>query len=532
MLTYFVLAPVVIAVFLYLFSSNKASRIIAIVLQAIFTGFSIYLLLRTRHGDVITYVGYYQSLVGIVLRADMIAAAFVLLTSFLFLVVAIYSLHEENSKLFWLLMFIWEGLLIGIFLSRDFFNVFVLAEVATVVVAILIMYDKGKRSMFDGLIFLMANTVAIQFYLFGLGYVYMLTGVLDMQAAAAIIATMDRDVLILPYALMMTALAFKAAIIPLYSWMPKVQGIPRAPAAVAALLSGLHVKAALFLFIRFQEIFGPVASNDLFLIVGLITAVVGVVMAVSQTDMRLLLAYSSTAQVGLIVAGLSIGDAYSHAGSLYHMINHALFKVALFLIAGVLEAMYGTRDMRRINGIFRKDKFIGAAIVLAILGITGAPLFNGNVSKYLLMSGADRIVSTVMILINLGTILVSIRFAAMLFGKPDGSFVGKKTDKSSDVAVYILGALCFVGGIFGEQAIDFLFGVQFQISLSGFFEKLLILVGSWVVGLIVYKYALIGNKNSRFFGRIRAVNLNFRGICCSIGVFFVILLAAVGFLSF
>ena len=531
MLTYFVLAPIVIAVFLYLFSSNKASRIIAIVLQAIFTGFSLYLLMLTRYGDVVTYVGYYQSLLGIALRADMIAAAFVLLTSFLFLVVAIYSLHEENSKLFWLLMFIWEGLLIGIFLSRDFFNVFVLAEVATVVVAILIMYDKGKRSMFDGLVFLMANTVGIQFYLFGLGYVYMLTGVLDMEAAAAVIATLDRDVLILPYALMMTSLAFKAAIIPLYSWMPKVQGIPRAPAAVAALLSGLHVKAAIFLFIRFQEIFGPVASTDLFLVVGLVTAIVGVIMAVSQTDMRLLLAYSSTAQVGLIVAGLSLGDSYSHAGSLYHMINHALFKVSLFLIAGVLEGMYGTRDMRKINGIFKKDKFIGAAIVLAILGITGAPLFNGNVSKYLLMSGADWVVSSVIIIINLGTILVSIRFAAMLFGKPDASYIGKKTDKSSDVAVYILGALCFVGGIFGEQAMDFLFGVQFQMSMSGFIEKVLILSGTWVVGLLVYHYVLRGNKNSKLFGRVRAIDINFRGICCSIGVFFVVILATVGFLT-
>ncbi|MCL2392500.1 MAG: proton-conducting membrane transporter [Oscillospiraceae bacterium] len=532
MLTYFVLAPIVIAVFLYLFSSNKTNRIIAIVMQAIITGFALYLLLQTRQqGEILTFVGNYQGLLGVVLKADMMAASFVLLTALLFLVVAIYSLHEENSKLFWLLMFIWEGLLIGIFLSRDFFNVFVLAEVATVVVAVLIMYDKGRRNMFDGLVFLMANTVAIQFYLFGIGYVYMLTGVLDMQAATDILATLPRENLILPYALMMTAIAFKAAVIPMYSWLPKVQGIPRAPDAVAALLSGLHVKSAIFLFIRFQDVFAPVASTDLFLVIGLITAIVGVVMAVSQVDIKLLLAYSSTAQIGLIIAGLSIDDPYSHAGSLYHMISHALYKVALFLIAGVLSGMYGTRDMRKIKGIFKKDKFIGIAIVLALLGITGAPLFNGNVSKYFIMSGADYVVNSLMILINLGTILVAIKFGAMLFGTPDESYVGKKTDKSSDVAIYALCLMCFAGGIFGEELMDFLFNAPFQMSFYGFIEKIIILSASWVVGLVVYKYVFADNKNQAFFGRIRAIDLNFRGICVSIGAFFVVALAVVGFLS-
>jgi len=531
MLTYFVLTPIVIAVFLYLFSSNKASRIIAVVLQAIFTGFAVYLLIQTRlMGEVITFVGNYQGLLGVVLRADMMAAAFVLLTTVLFLVVSIYSLHENNSKLFWLLMFIWEGILIGVFLSRDFFNVFVLAEVATVIVAVLIMYDKGKRSMFDGLVFLMTNTVAIQFYLFGIGYIYFLTGVLDMEVAATVLAGLDRSVLILPYALMMTAIAFKAAVIPLYSWLPKVQGMPRAPSAVAALLSGLHVKSAIYLFIRFQDVFEPVASTEFFLIIGLITAVVGVVMAISQVDIKLLLAYSSTAQVGLIIAGLSLNDAYSFAGSLYHMVSHAIYKVALFLIAGVLEDMYGTRDMRKISGVLKKDRYIGIAIILAILGVTGAPLFNGNVSKYFLMSGADYVVNVVMILINLGTILVAIRFAIMLFGTADESFVGKKTAKSSDISIYILCILCFVGGIFGEEIMAFLFDVHFEMSLSGFVQKMIILAASWVVGILAYKYLLRGDRGNRFFKRIRSIDLNFRGICFSIGAFFVVILAVVGFL--
>jgi multicomponent Na+:H+ antiporter subunit D len=254
-------------------------------------------------------------------------------------------------------------------------------------------------------------------------------------------------------------------------------------------------------------------------------------MAISQVDFKLLLAYSSTAQVGMIVAALSLNDAYSYAGGLYHMISHAFYKAALFLIAGVLEGMYGTRDMRKIKGIWYKDKPIAIAVILAVLGITGAPLFNSNVSKYFMMHGADWYVNSLMILINLGAILVAIRIVVMLLGTPDESYVGKKTDKSSDISIYILCALCFIGGIFGEELMYFLFNAQFTISTYGFVEKMLILAGSWVVGILVYRFALRGDRDSAFVKKLRGIDLNFRGICFSIAAFFVVTLAVVGFIT-
>jgi len=215
---------------------------------------------------------------------------------------------------------------------------------------------------------------------------------------------------------------------------------------------------------------------------------------------------------------------------LYHMVSHALYKAALFLIAGVLTNMYGTRDMRKINGIWKRNKPIAIAIVLAVLGITGAPLFNSNVSKYFIMSGADWYVNSLMVLVNLGTILVAIRIAAMLFGTPSESSIGTKSDKSSDVAIYVLCALCFVGGLFGEELMYFLFNTPLQMSVYGFREKMLIMAGSWIVGLVVYRIALRGDKNNAFFRRIRGIDLNFRGICFSIVAFFAVTLVVVGFL--
>ena len=184
MLTYYVIVPILIAVFLYFFS-DRVGRVIAIAAQFLFLLGAFYLLSQTQnYGVIITNVGNFRSYLGINLKADTLSAVFVLLSAVIFLAAAVFSLNESRSKLFWFLLFIWESALVGLFLTRDFFNIFVMAEVATVVVAVLLMYDRHRRRIYDGMIFLMTNVVAIQFYLFGVGYVYMLTGRLDMQAAA------------------------------------------------------------------------------------------------------------------------------------------------------------------------------------------------------------------------------------------------------------------------------------------------------------------------------------------------------------
>ena len=232
MLSYFVIVPILSAVFLYVFSSVKAARILALAAQAVVTCFAARLFFLCKEGEIITNIGNYEGVLGISLRADTLSSVFIVLTAFIFLIAAIYSINEKSGKLFWFLLFIWEGLLIGIFLTRDMFNVFLLIEVATVVVSILIMLDRNTRSMYDGMFFLMASTVAMQFYLFGTGFVYRLTGVLDMDAAAQALGGVEQVSVILPYAFIMAAVCLKCALVPLYSWLPKAHGTPGAPSSV------------------------------------------------------------------------------------------------------------------------------------------------------------------------------------------------------------------------------------------------------------------------------------------------------------
>ena len=525
MLTYYVIAPILIAVFLYFFS-DKVGKIIAIVAQTLFALAAFYLFFQAQvYGTLITNVGNFRGYLGIYLMADSLSAVFVLLTATIFLAAAIFSINEKHSNLFWFLLFIWQAALIGLFLTRDFFNIFVMFEVATVVVAVLLMYDRDRRRIYDGMIFLMANVVAVQFYLFGVGYIYMITGRMDMQAAAEIIRTLEPSQVYLAYALVMTAIAFKCALLPLSSWFVKVSSVPRAPSAIATILSAMHVKGGIYLFIRFQEVFGGMIPQEFYVTIGVITGIIGVVMALSQKDIMLMLAYSSVAQVGLIMVALNMNMPYAYAGGLMHTINHAIFKAALFFGAGMISDAYGTRNISLIRGIWQRDKFFSIVQGLAIFGIIGMPLFNGSISKYFMAAEAGTVLTVAMTVINLGTILVYLKYISIFRGKaPEGQT--RFPDICKQFVVFALGVLCLVFGIFGGWLTNFIFGLELSIDPFGYIEKIGIFVASLAAALLIMRYAKPVNTMLERFGT--KFNFGFRGICATIGGFFglVLIMAA------
>jgi len=529
MLSWFVIVPVLTAVFIYIFPFEKAGKIIAIIVQIVLTICAFYVFILCKEADIVTRIGNYRGVLGILLKADMLSSIFVLFTTFIFLCAFLYTINENYSRLFGLLLFIWEGLLIGIFLTCDLFNIFVLAEVATVVVSILIMFIRDKRSMYDGMVYLMINTVAVQFYLFGIGYIYKLTGVLDMDAAAQAISELDKKSLILPYALIITSVSLKCALMPLFSWLPKAHGSAGAPAAVSAILSGLHIKSGIYLFIRVQAVFQEIAVHDFFLVIGIITGIAGFLFALSQSDIKLILAYHTISQIGMIMIGLNVHDVYTYTGGIYHIINHAFFKSALFLSAGIIAKIYGTRDIYKIRGVLRRLPLAGAATIMAVFGITGMPFFNGSISKYFIMSGTNWIITGSMMFINLGTIVSFIKFSSMLFGRyepPHGqeSQCNEKPDVLQQSSILILGGLCLAGGIFGEQLIEFLFNISISVDAAGYFQKVIFFVISVIAGFFLYKYYI---NNSKLFKRIRGIELSFRATCVSMGLFFALMLIVV-----
>ena len=535
MLPFFVIVPIIVGVFLYVFPFEKFARVVSIVVQFGFTVATFYLFYRSQTEEIITSIGAYEGTMGITLRVDTLSAAFMVLTSFIFLMAAVYSYSDNKSRLFWFLLFLWEASLVGLFLTGDLFNIFVLSEVGTIVISTLVLYIRKKRSLLDGMIYLMANVVVMQFYVFGLGYVYMLTGALDIPAVTYALGQLDESQLILPYALIMTFVAFKCALVPVFSWLPKAHSTPGAPPAVSAVLSGLHIKSGVYIFLRVQEIFAPIAVTDFFLVIGLITAIFGVVVALAQTHIKLVLAYSTIAQIGLIFVGLNFGDSYNYTGSMFHIFNHAFFKTALFMGAGVIVKAYGIKDITKIKGVFWRMPLVGVSLGAAMLGIVGAPLFSGSISKYFLMSGVYGPLYFVMVIINLGSIMVFIKFVPMFFGKHEsikhktGEHVVNARIKHNfwhEIPIVILGGVSLALGIFGEQFISIMFDVDKNVTLMGYVEKTVIFFVSLGVGVLIFRRFI--NNNPALKKIRQPFKLNFKQMVAAMGVFFAMIIIVIG----
>lgn len=518
-LYFFILLPLISALIGYI-SHSKVAKFLLMLLQFFFLAMGILNFVAVRNfGTKFETLGGHSQGLGITLRADLFGSVMVLLTLFIFTCLILYNYHKSYmNHLFMFLFLALQGLLCGLFLSNDLFNIYVLVEVSTIVVSILIIFKKDSSSIYDGIVYFLTNLASMTLFFLGIGYMYKIFGTLDLTILAQRIHLVeDKSTLILPFVLLVTAVDLKAAIMPLFSWLPKAHGTASAPSIISATLSGLYVKGGIYLFIRLLNLFDPVFNGgEIFLIFGLMTAFVGFLFALSQTDIKLILAYSTVSQIGLIVFGLSIGSEYSYWGAIYHICNHAIFKTTLFLTAGIIIEEYGTRDIRKVRGVFRRMPLISIGIIFAMLGVSGAPLFNGSFSKYLIQSGSSQslIYEISFFIINLGTIMYFIKYSTMLFGKTTER---SKIRWNQTAIILFLATICLAGGVFGSYFMKILFGVNASISLQSYYDKFIIYMFSLILatGFYYFLYQKVG-----LFRKIREIELSFNQIALSIFIFY------------
>ncbi len=517
----FIMIPILFSLLGYLFHQKIIRLFLLLTTCSVFV-MSIFLFFYVRnHGEYIEYLGGYANWQGINLIADEVSVLFIMLTTFLFMVLYIYNYQKKYMNgLFLFLFLLLEGLINGIFLVGDLFSVYALIEVSTVCVAILIMFKKNKQSIYDGMLYMLINIVAMNFYLFGVAYIYKIFGTLNMSLIHSSIPLVSNvKTLVLPYGLLITAVGLKAAVMPLFSWLPKAHGTPSAPSVVSAALSGLYVKCGLYMLIRINAIFNPTIDvSTVFVLLGFMTGFIGFMLALSQTDIKLILAYHTVSQIGFIIFGLYINSHYSYYGAIYHIINHAVFKSALFLTAGIIYEEYGTRNIKKIRGVFKRMPYVSIITIVSIFGITGAPLFNGSVSKYLIGKGAVEvgIYEIAFFILNMGTILSFVKYSSMFFGESEKK---AEVSKSQIISLTIFGLITFLGGVFGEQVVEFLFDLPVKIKVAAMVKKFILYSINIGFGVIIYRYIY---PKITFFKKIREFEICFNEIVASIVVFFIL----------
>ena len=521
-----VLLPVTLAATGY-FLAQKRYHVLMVLTNLTVSMLAIMLFCVVRGGGQLEHLmaGWPEG-IAIRLVADSLSAPLVMLGALFCTGTLLFSTRADYlDKTFIFLFMSLESALLGIFLSADLFNIYVLIELSMLIIAILIMYKQDKQSVYDAMLYLMMNFIAMAFMLLGLGFIYRITGVLDLDMMQERIAMLESPrAVMLPFAMIMTAIALKAAMFPLFSWLPRAHGAPSAPAIVSAVLSGVQVKTGVYLLIRVSHVFASqLDASAFFLVLGFITSVIGFMLAICQKDIKLILAYHTVSQMGLIVMGLNLGTETAFYGGLYHIINHALFKGLLFLTAGTIIESYHHRSYAEIRGVMRTMPAIGIGTLAGMLGITGAPFFNGSISKYFISDGLQGDWGGMaMFIINLGTTLSFVKYSVVLFGKPATKLSVPRDPWVACVSL-IFGAACLLGGLFGGPAVQWLFGPSLRAAGALSLQKL---AGFGVtLGIAVLAYLYIVSRIGTVLTRVRTNRFTFNQLTVMLTIFFMILLA-------
>ncbi len=526
-----VLLPIVAGTIGY-FVPTRIYKHILIVAQMAVVGIAVHLLAHVRRsGTLVEPLAGWAEPVGITLKLDAISAPLLLLVAVVFLLLFLFNYNKlYMDKLFQFVFVSLQGVIASLFLTADVFNVYVLIELTTVFSTLLIMYKKGKPALYNGMLYLMFSILAMAFFLLGIGFTYQTFGVLDFAGIRErSLAMTDRGALILPYSLMMTAVGMKAGLLPMFGWLPRAHAAPSAPSMVSAMLSGIQIKAGIYLFIRMQLMFGEaLATRQLFLVVGILTAVAGFTLAICQRDIKLILAYSTVSQIGLIVIGLTSGSEIGFWGGIYHIINHAVFKALLFLTAGLIAKEYGTRDIAMIRGTVYRMPVVTVAATLAVLGMAGAPFFNGSISKYLIESGlsGDARWQAAIYVVNFGTMLTFTRYATIFFGDPGESRRAARgaVDRWPATVALVFGALILAGGIGAGPLMGILFPVAdpgLLASGASAVGKTLVFAATFAAAIATY---LLFVRRAVVLDRIRGISVSFNAMAMMMTGFFAFLL--------
>ena len=344
------------------------------------------------------YMGGWLPPMGIEFALDPLNSILAVVITFISLMVSLYSrpfvkdedwLHVGGYyTLFGLLTVGLSGMII----TGDVFNLYVYLEIMSLSGYGLIALG-GRKSMLAAFRYLLIGTIGASLYLLGVGYLYSMTGTLNMaDLAQRVVPHLNSPLFAIAVACFIIGFGIKMALFPLHGWQPDAYTF--AHPGAAAFIAGCMSKAPAYALIRFVyyifKVDNPVMHSALNVlgILGVAGILIGSIMAMAQYDFRRMLAYSSVAQIGYIAIGLAMGNMYGFIGAVLHVINHAFMKSSLFLVIGGIEYRFGEVNLYRLGGMNKKMTLSTITVLLASLSMIGLPPTCGFFSKWYLMLGA------------------------------------------------------------------------------------------------------------------------------------------------
>jgi hydrogenase-4 component F len=453
---------------------------IAVLGSAITFLLSLHIAVCTIHGEVL-------SLFQEELRVDALSGLVAGLVAFIGLIAVIYSvpyMRKEVEKgvilpgrlrsyYGWTMLFL--SSMLWATTTNNIIMLWVLIEGTTLASVILVAFYWNRNALEAGYKYAMLLTVGITFALFGCILLYSgasphIPSALDplkITEIAKISGKIPKSVLLLSLALLLAGFGTKSGIIPFHTWLPDAHA--EAPTPISALLSGVMIKVGVYALIRTVTVFYPVypESIKLFVVVlGVLTMLVGIFMALMQDDLKRLLAYHSVSQMGYILVGLGLGTYMGIYGGLFHLLNHTLFKALLFLCVGAISSVAGTRLIHSLGGLGSKMPMTALCFFVGALAMGGIPLFNGFMSKltiFLACAKAEMMWATVLAIItSLLTLFCLLHAGYRVFMGKAEDVTNQANENIKEVSplmwggMVVLALLCFVIGVYPQMVFPIL----------------------------------------------------------------------------
>ncbi|MCB1026700.1 MAG: Na+/H+ antiporter subunit D [Microthrixaceae bacterium] len=395
------------------FKSRRIQRVISLAVLSSTAAISIVLLLDAdRDGPVVAQMGGWPAPFGITLIADRLAGIMLAVAAVMLISVLVYAIGqpgaERNHGAFHPVYLVLSAGVAAAFLTGDLFNLFVAFEMMLTASYVLLTLGGGREQIRSGMTYVVISLVASALFLTSLALIYSATGTVNMAQLAERMDDLPDGVRLSFGLLLLVVFGIKAALFPLFSWLP--DSYPTAPSPITAVFAGLLTKVGVYAIIRTQMLFGDPTDRPgtLILVVASITMVVGVLGAIAQDDIPRILSFHIVSQIGYMIMGLGLFTVAGLAGALLYVIHHIIVKTTLFLVAGLVEVRAGSGRLKAIGGVARAYPVLGVLFLLPALSLAGLPPFSGFVAKFALveagLSSSEYVVVGVSILVSLLTL--------------------------------------------------------------------------------------------------------------------------------
>ena len=445
-----VILPFLTAVVAFLNRSSTRGRWISVVGNAFLLIAAAFLMARVLSDGVIAaQMGGWIAPFGITLVSDYLSAVMITITAITALAVSIYALGDidkESGKLGYHALFnMLIGGVCGAFVTGDLFNLYVWFEVMLIASFGLLVLGNTKAQIDGAVKYVTLNLISTVLFLTGIGMLYGMTGTLNMADLARVVPSIENQGLVTVIAMLfMVAFGVKAALFPLFFWLPAAYHTPAF--SISAVFAGLLTKVGVYALIRmFTLVFttDKAFTHEILLWISLFTMITGVLGAAAQNEIRKILSFHIISQIGYMVLGLALMTPLALAGAVFYLVHHIIVKANLFLIAGVVHRLTGSSNLARIGGLYKSAPLLAILFLIPAFSLAGFPPLSGFWAKYVLIVASLEVkawfVAVIALLVGLLTIYSMTKIWAEAFWKahPEGTNP-KLSDLTNKERTYLL----------------------------------------------------------------------------------------------